>query len=378
MSGPLGSRSWWLPSPARRGLFCYLPVYLAALYTLASVVHSAVAVEPGAFGQLSQLANNPPFPWASTNEDSGTLTPATNPMQLGDGKEEQDPLQMMAFMNDATKTDSTSTSISKDTMHDHSTLRVMIVGDSMSQGKEGDYTWRYRIWEWFRAQHIAVQLVGPYTGTAPSEPQAHGEHQTTLGQPKTSGGYAPDVSPDFDRHHFAVWGRAAAIDKDLIFDVLSAHQADLMLLMLGFNDMAWFLSDASGTLDSIRTLVINARAANPNLKFAIANVPQRSLIPGREDIPFNTNIYNALLRNAIPEWSTADSPIHLVELQENYDCGPDSCPAGYDGLHPNAAGEYQIARAFSLTLVKNYEIGGSPLIIPDNIPERPPSLSFNF
>ncbi|EHA17820.1 hypothetical protein ASPNIDRAFT_38570 [Aspergillus niger ATCC 1015] len=340
------------------------------------IVHSAVAVEPGASGQLSQLANNPPFPWASTNEDSGTLTPVTNPMQLGDGKEEQDALQMMAFMNDASKTDSTSTS--KDTMQDDSTLRVMIVGDSMSQGKEGDYTWRYRIWEWFRAQHIAVQLVGPYTGTAPSEPQAHGEHQTTLGQPKTSGGYAPDVSPDFDRHHFAVWGRTAAIDKDLIFDVLSAHQADLILLMLGFNDMAWFQSDASGTLDSIRTLVINARAANPNLKFAIANVPQRSLIPGREDIPFNTNIYNALLRNAIPAWSTADSPIHLVELQENYDCGPDSCPAGYDGLHPNVVGEYQIARAFSLTLVKDYGFGGSPLIIPDNIPERPPSLSFNF
>lgn len=250
----------------------------------------------------------------------------------------------------------------------------------MSQGKEGDYTWRYRIWEWFRAQNIAVQLVGPYTGTAPSEPQAHGElqHQATLGQPPTSGGYAPDVSPDFDRHHFAVWGRVAAIDKDLIYGVLSAHQADLMLLMLGFNDMAWFQSDASGTLDSIRTLVINARAANPNLKFAIANVPQRSLIPGREDIPFNTNIYNALLRNAVPEWSSEGSPIHLVELQENYDCGPDACPAGYDGLHPNTVGEYQIARAFSLTLVKDYGIGGSPLTIPDKIPERPPHSSFSF
>ncbi|OJZ88048.1 hypothetical protein ASPFODRAFT_43669 [Aspergillus luchuensis CBS 106.47] len=378
MSGLLGSRSWWLPSPGSRG-FCYLFVYLAALFTLTPVVHAAVAVEPGAFGQLPQLANNPPFPLATTNEDSETWSPVTNSMQLGEGKEEQDALQMMTFMNDATKTDPTSTVTTVDTMQ-NGNLRVMIVGDSMSQGKEGDYTWRYRIWEWFRAQNIAVQLVGPYTGTAPSEPQAHGElqHQATLGQPPTSGGYAPDVSPDFDRHHFAVWGRVAAIDKDLIYDVLSAHQADLMLLMLGFNDMAWFQSDASGTLDSIRTLVINARAANPNLKFAIANVPQRTLIPGREDIPFNTNIYNALLRNAVPEWSSAGSPIHLVELQENYDCGPDACPAGYDGLHPNTLGEYQIARAFSLTLVKDYGIGNSPLIIPDKIPERPPHLSFSF
>ncbi|GKZ18954.1 hypothetical protein AbraIFM66951_001914 [Aspergillus brasiliensis] len=373
MSDFVRSRSWWLPSPGSRGLF-YLYAYLAALYILTPVVHAAVAVEPGASDPLSQLADHPLFPLATTNEDSETWTQATSPMHLGDGKKEQDFLQMMALMNDAKKTEPTST----DTMQDDSTLRVMIVGDSMSQGKEGDYTWRYRIWEWFRAQNIAMHMVGPYTGTAPSEPQAHGELQATLGQPKTSGGYAPDVSPDFDRHHFAVWGRVAAVDKDLIYDVLSAHQADLMLLMLGFNDMAWFQSDASGTLDSIRTLVINARAANPNLKFAIANVPQRSFIPGREDLPINTNIYNALLRNAIPEWSTADSPIHLVELQENYDCGPNACPAGYDGLHPNAAGEYQIARAFSLTLVNGFGIGGSPLTIPDHVPERSHSTSFNF
>ncbi|BCR97517.1 SGNH/GDSL hydrolase family protein [Aspergillus luchuensis] len=361
MSGLLGSRSWWLPSPGSRG-FCYLFVYLAALFTLTPVVHAAVAVEPGAFGQLSQLANNPPFPLATTNEDSETWSPVTNSMQLGEGKEEQDALQMMTFMNDATKTDPTSTE-TPCPKEKKGTTRGGIESGSGSGRKTLPSSW------W-----------APYTGTAPSEPQAHGElqHQATLGQPPTSGGYAPDVSPDFDRHHFAVWGRVAAIDKDLIYDVLSAHQADLMLLMLGFNDMAWFQSDASGTLDSIRTLVINARAANPNLKFAIANVPQRTLIPGREDIPFNTNIYNALLRNAVPEWSSAGSPIHLVELQENYDCGPDACPAGYDGLHPNTLGEYQIARAFSLTLVKVYGIGNSPLIIPDKIPERPPHLSFSF
>ncbi|KAF8846484.1 hypothetical protein BDZ45DRAFT_682498 [Acephala macrosclerotiorum] len=34
------------------------------------------------------------------------------------------------------------------------------------------------------------------------------------------------------------------------------------------------------------------------------------------------------------------APISPVELQENYDCGTSSCPAGYDGLHPNALGEY--------------------------------------
>lgn len=140
--------------------------------------------------------------------------------------------------------------------------------------------------------------------------------------------------------------------------------------MLGFNDVGWFYSDAPGTLNSIQTLITNARKANPNLKFAVANIPQRSFIGGREDLPLKTNIYNELLRNAIPSWSTTQSPIHLVELQENYNCETTACPAAYDGLHPNALGEFQIARAFTLTLVNNFQIGTSPLAIPSNIPVR--------
>jgi hypothetical protein len=33
------------------------------------------------------------------------------------------------------------------------------------------------------------------------------------------------------------------------------------------------------------------------------------------------------------------SQIELVRMQENYDCDIDGCPAGYDGLHPNALGK---------------------------------------
>ncbi|EEQ35110.1 hypothetical protein McanMca71_001702 [Microsporum canis] len=246
-------------------------------------------------------------------------------------------------------------------------LRVMFVGDSMTQGKHGDCTWRYRMWQWFQNQGVAVTFVGPYTGTVePDQPAPpYGSSATPVAPIKTSGGYALDVSPDFDRHHFAVWGRAAAISKDLIHDVLSAHPADMMLLMLGFNDLGWLFSQPIDALGSLYALINNARKANPNLKFAIANVPQRSFI-GREDLPVTTQQYNSLLRDALPQWSTEQSPIHLVELQENYSCGMAACEAGYDGLHPNAQGEYQIAHAFTLTLVNDFKIGSSPLMVPLN------------
>ncbi|KAE8167238.1 hypothetical protein BDV40DRAFT_284981 [Aspergillus tamarii] len=289
---------------------------------------------------------------------------------------------MLAAMRDNLRSSENSTT---GHLHERATgLKVMIVGDSISQGREGDFTWRYRIWEWFQSQGVAVDFVGPYTGTVqpdkaapPSPPALYGEPQPT-GPVKVSGGYAKEVSSEFPKSHFAVWGRAAAVDKGLIKEVMAAHPADLMLLLLGFNDMGWFYSDSMGTLDSIHTLISNARAANPKIKFAIANVPQRSFIGGREDLPVSTNIYNSLLRDTIPKWSTTASPIHLVELEENYNCQPSSCPVGSDGLHPNTMGEYQIARAFSQTLVKDFRIGSSALSIPSDVPTRPLPVPSNF
>jgi hypothetical protein len=46
-------------------------------------------------------------------------------------------------------------------------ISMMVVGDSISQGGEGDWTWRYRLWEWFKFQDVVVDFVGPFLGTRP-------------------------------------------------------------------------------------------------------------------------------------------------------------------------------------------------------------------
>lgn len=271
----------------------------------------------------------------------------------------------------------------------HAKIRVMVVGDSMSQGQEGDWTWRYRIWEWFRDHGVATEFVGPYVGTVqpgttnpgpPQPPPLADSPHAPLAPLKVSGGYAAGVSRDFDSKHFALSGYKAEYANCLIKDVVSNYPADLMLLWLGFNDMAWNRgklppSDPIETLDLIHTLVTNARAAKPDIQFAIADVPQRSLLGAcQDDLSRNTDRYNSLLRDAIPAWSTAQSPIHLVEVRKNYDCEVGS----FDGLHPNALGEFQIARAFSLTLLNDFHLGKDPLKIPENIPSRPLPVPQNF
>lgn len=42
----------------------------------------------------------------------------------------------------------------------------------------------------------------------------------------------------------------------------------------------------------------------------------------------------------------------------------DSCPAGIDGLHPNALGDFQIARAYSKILHERFHYGAAPLVVP--------------
>lgn len=48
---------------------------------------------------------------------------------------------------------------------DSATEKVMIVGDSISQGLDGDYTWRYRLWQHFQSDGVTDAFVGPRSGT---------------------------------------------------------------------------------------------------------------------------------------------------------------------------------------------------------------------
>jgi lysophospholipase L1-like esterase len=56
--------------------------------------------------------------------------------------------------------------------------------------------------------------------------------------------------------------------------MVAQYQPDYLLVELGFNDVGWFISDAVGTLQSMSTFISNARAAKPDIAFAIANIPQ--------------------------------------------------------------------------------------------------------
>lgn len=245
-----------------------------------------------------------------------------------------------------------------------SDLRILIVGDSISHCGEGDYTWRYRIWEWFKDQGLRPEFVGPWLGVQPAqkaEPpspcRVPSDPDPPDPGPQVWGGYALDCDPDFQSRHFAASGRMVAQAKGLIADVAREWKPNMQLVFLGVNDMVWWMSDANGTVESMKEYIENSRAVNPDVSFVIGNVPiLYAFKDGRPDLMEEIPKYNKMIKEALAKWSTKRSPISHVDVAAEYICDPTNPETGeFDGLHPSARGDFQIARAFSKGLYDDFK-----------------------
>ncbi|MFE6699222.1 GDSL-type esterase/lipase family protein [Streptomyces sp. NPDC057718] len=278
---------------------------------------------------------------------------------------------------------------------------VLVVGDSISNGFEGDYTWRQRLFEWTRSQNWRPTFVGPLTGTVrpdaprPPTPPTLDDTGSPGNSPppasKFTGEYARNTSDDFlakGTGHYAMWGRQLGQSAGTIGSVMKELTAqgktpDLLLVELGFNDIGW-LGAGADLVPTMKRFIDNARAANPEVGIVLANVPQRTTLgAANPQLPTRTAAYNAALAKAIPTWTTSTSRVALADIDSAMDCDPDAtkCATTYDGLHPNNLGEYRIASAFARTLNKDFRIGrtvpADPIAVPDRPTAVPAGLAFD-
>lgn len=189
----------WLPAALFLGLG---PRYASAQNETSSApavdFSEAVAQEASVSAQL-QLANTSnPIPLPAENpggipnyDSLLALAGAWPPLPVAVG--EVDVGQAAANMTPPPQADTDTSNNSK---RQGGALRVLVVGDSMTHGSEGDYTWRFRMHEWFASQGIAYQFVGPYAGTikppepAPPEKPLLYNAVATNPPPNVGGGYA--------------------------------------------------------------------------------------------------------------------------------------------------------------------------------------------
>jgi len=131
------------------------------------------------------------------------------------------------------------------------TLQIWTVGDSITEGVNNGY--RNRLWEVLRADGYVVNFLGtevhPYPDTAVCSDANHDGHPGY-----TIGGIEAEI---------AAWYAAIA-------------RPDVVLLMAGTNDLAWWVADAQSALSSaeeMMTLVDTILAFGGQMRIIVSTIP---------------------------------------------------------------------------------------------------------
>ncbi|WP_158604468.1 GDSL-type esterase/lipase family protein [Nocardioides mangrovicus] len=201
-------------------------------------------------------------------------------------------------------------------------VRILLSGDSITQGFDGDYTWRYRLWQEFQAQGVPVDFVG------------------SRSLPYVAAGFSTShyLDPHFDTDHFAFGGARLAWLATQIQAEVATQQPDVVVVAAGVNDLRYGDTPAQ-TADALRAYVAGVRAAKPDTQIIVSPV-LGAFIRGVPGLPAAITAYDAMLPALVQELSTPLSPVTLADTTAGWSPVTDS----YYYLHPNPTGETLIAQ----------------------------------
>lgn len=196
-------------------------------------------------------------------------------------------------------------------------VRILLVGDSVTQGSAGDWTWRYRLWHHLVDAGVRVDLVGPNDDL----------YDNVTGRP----GSHAYLDPAFDQDHAARWGMLFAAQDHPIGDLVREYHPDVVVEELGVNDFAWWHASPADVEQLARRFVEDARAADPGISVVLGALPQ-TWVPG-------VSQYDASLPALADELSTPASRVVTAVPAAPFLEGVDT----YDAAHPTATGEVKLA-----------------------------------
>ncbi|WP_327707325.1 GDSL-type esterase/lipase family protein [Streptomyces decoyicus] len=218
----------------------------------------------------------------------------------------------------------------------------MFVGDSMTIGSTGDFTWRYRMW-----QHLNATFDGPYRIVGPR----HTLHDPVEGA-ATSSAYADPGFPDEARRHLAGWGEGWLHMAPLIGDMVRHHDADTLLVSLGLIDLG-FYTNAEQTAENVRRFVDGAREVAPHIRAVLMPVIPNVRAVADPAFGVACERFNELLAKAVADLSTPGSPLLLASEPDGWETDR----ATYDGTHPSEWGERLLAGAFAGAMHQAWGVG---------------------
>jgi len=204
-------------------------------------------------------------------------------------------------------------------------VRIMLYGDSLTQGFSGDWTWRYRLWQDLTASGQAFDLVGPRDDVVQFTTFQPGSHEYR--------------NASFDKDHAAVAGMTFTNSYAHMPTLAASYDADVVVGMIGTNDLLRNIATPQELVDRWRAQIEEARSVDPGVSFVLARLGQ-VWVPGMPD-------YNAGLADLAAELDRPDGRVVVT-------AAPDLTPYAdtYDWLHPSASGERKIAATVEEALAR--------------------------
>ncbi|RLU90542.1 hypothetical protein CTZ27_21745 [Streptomyces griseocarneus] len=225
-------------------------------------------------------------------------------------------------------------------------MRIMFVGDSMTIGSAGDFTWRYRMW-----QHLDATCPGAYRIVGPRR----GLYDPTADAPSASD-YADATAgfPEDARAHLAGWGEGWLHMAPLIGAAVRETGADTLLVSLGLIDLG-FYTDPEQTAANVRAFIAAAREAEPGVRIVLLPVIRNVRAATDPGFAAQVDHFNELLGKTVAALDAPGSPVLLASAPRDWDRDRDT----YDGTHPTPSGEHRLAAAFAEVMHQAWEVGGA-------------------
>ena len=199
-------------------------------------------------------------------------------------------------------------SASQSPTRSNATVKIMPLGDSITESSKGLNSYRYYLWHLLIDKGYHVDFVGSKHGV----------------------GNGPPANPDFDMDHEGHSGWRADEILNHIQDWATAASPDVVLLHIGTNDICQRQSVAS-TVNDISGIIDVLRTVNPRIRVLLAQLINSSNCPPAA--------LNAKLPALVADKNRQESPIVLVDQFTGFD----PATMTYDGTHPNAVGDSRMA-----------------------------------
>jgi len=193
-------------------------------------------------------------------------------------------------------------------------VRILAIGDSITQGGKTFVTYRLPLDQKMRAAGLKYEFTGSQQSDGPNGPLWHE-------------GYG---------------GKNAEFLAGIMPQKLKLAKPDIILLHCGHNHSAEE-KPVVGIIAAERTIIEAARKQNPKVVVLLAQVIPSGKLPKYSYLPELNQAEIVLAR----ELSRSDAPVMIVDLATGFDPQKDTI---LDKVHPNAQGAEKMANKWFLAL----------------------------